>query len=81
MERHLASSDRIITHDAFLIEAIRAKLAGSVTVNSIISFLQSDIKGLFGFIHLDDIKIFDHFFRQKTFRQLYIRILFHRSLF
>ena len=34
-----------------------------------------------GFLYLDYIKVLNHFFRQKTFRQLYIRILFHRNLF
>ncbi len=49
--------------------------------NPIITFLQCNVKSFCGFIHLDNLKVLYHFFRQKTFRQLYIRILFHRSLF
>lgn len=49
--------------------------------NPIITFLQCNVKRFCGFIHFDNLKVLYHFFRQNTFRQLYIRILFHRSLF
>ncbi len=81
MERHLAASHRIIPDDTLFIETIRAQLSRVIAGNSIITFLQRNVKRFFGFIHLDNLKVLYHFFRQKTFHQFYIRILFHRSLF
>lgn len=38
-----ASSDRIITHEAFLVETVRTKLSGLVAVNSVIMLFQRNI--------------------------------------
>ena len=35
----------------------------------------------YGFIYLDYLKVFNHFFGQKAFRQLYVRILFYCTSF
>ncbi len=47
----------------------------------VIAFFQSYIQRLLGFLYIGYIKVINHFFWQKTFRQLYIRVLFHRNLF
>ena len=81
MERHLPPSYRIIPDNTLLIESVGTKLPVFIAINAVISFFQCYIKRLSGFLDLDNFKIFNHLFRQKTFRQLYIRILFHCSLF
>gem|GEM_PF-3938104 len=81
MERHLAPPYRIIPDNTLLIESVGTKLSVFIAINAGITFFQCHIKRLPGFLGLDNLKIFHHIFRQKTLRQLYVRILFHRSSF
>ena len=81
MEGHLSASHRVIPDNTLFIEPVGPELSGTIAINSIITLFKRDVKRFFRFLYLDYIKLLNHFFRQKTFSQLYIWVLFHRNLF